>query len=195
MYASRFRGYLSGIASLNVTGDVTMGTGSKLLLDLGTQAAPSLAFVGRTNTGMWSQAAGAWALGAGGEQVMAATAGLVQANKDLYTQRSIFETAISLTGDIVWALTGSVNDGAPTGLSTSSRIRITATIALSITGLTGGSDGVEFRVYNTSVNIVTLTAEDTLSAAANRFATAKAIPAGGMAIISYDATASRYRVI
>jgi hypothetical protein len=78
-----------------------------------------------------------------------------------------------------------------------SSLRISApTAAFNIGGLTGGTDGLECELINTTAHQMTLNNEDASSTAGNRIVT----DTGGNlnckhAVLRYDATASRWRVI
>lgn len=104
----------------------------------------------------------------------------------------------SFTGDItVDTITTSQNDYDPTGLSGATVIRLRASGAVNITGLAGGADGRVLILVNTGTQTITLKDESVSSTASNRFALTGdvAIAADGFAIILYDATSSRWRVI
>jgi len=79
----------------------------------------------------------------------------------------------------------------------SSSLRVTGpTVAFNIGGLTGGTDGMLCELVNTTAHQMTLNNEDASSTAGNRITT----DTGGNlnckhAVLRYDATASRWRVI
>lgn len=77
---------------------------------------------------------------------------------------------IAFTGDI-WpaALVSNTNDWSPTGLATASRVRFSTAGAFNITGLFAQPDGTRVVLENTGSSAAVLTANDTASAAANRF--------------------------
>lgn len=91
------------------------------------------------------------------------------------------------------------NDYAPTGFSTASVVRLTASGAYSITGLAGGSNGRAIVVVNVGSNTITLSHENASSTAANRFACPSSanfsLLAGSCVIVVYDTTSARWRVI
>lgn len=115
---------------------------------------------------------------------------------------SISVTAIpgelAYTGVISPAALGSnTNDWAPTGVATATVIRASASTSINLTGiLAAAADGTLKVVHNvgTSFNI-TLTNQDTASAAANRFIFARAIvlrPSDAVTLM-YDLTSARWR--
>lgn len=104
-----------------------------------------------------------------------------------------FNNVISAT------LSASVNDWAPTGLSTANVIRITtATANWNITGLTGGASGRWLILWNVGPTFAfQLMDESGSSTAANRFALFgnTNVYADEAVIIQYDSTSSRWRPI
>lgn len=102
----------------------------------------------------------------------------------------------ALSGDISPAqITSNQNNYNPTGLSGAAILRINSDAARDITGLSGGSDGREIRVYNVGSFNITLKDESSSSTAANRFALQADIviaPDVGV-ILQYDSTSSRWR--
>ena len=112
--------------------------------------------------------------------------------------------ANAFSGDITPStLAASQNDYNPTGLSTATVLRLTsAALGSTITGLAGGVDGRIVVLYNlatAATDVITLSHEDVLSSAANRFDLATAanrtISERGTAILIYDGTASRWRCL
>lgn len=105
---------------------------------------------------------------------------------------------IAYTGAITpSALAANTNDWSPTGLTTCSRIRMSANSAINITGLLATSDGDRKTLENVGSNTVTLTASDASSAAANRFQFPRPIilrPSQSIDL-EYDGTASRWRAL
>lgn len=80
--------------------------------------------------------------------------------------------------------------------------RIAASTPVNITGLlpTGGNnDGRRLMLVNVGANTITLTNEDVASTAANRIITGTglslALVADGVAILAYDTTTARWRVV
>lgn len=105
----------------------------------------------------------------------------------------------ALSGDISpTAIAANQNNYAPTGLATAAVLRLTASGAgFNITGLTGGSDGRVFVIYNIGSNRINLTANDANSTAANRFGFKYDFvlqPSGGC-VVMYDATSSLWRLV
>ena len=107
--------------------------------------------------------------------------------------------SFALTGVLTPAtIATSQNDYNPTGLAVSSSMRLSASAAVNLTGLTGGAGGRLLTLYNVGTTFaITLAAEDVLSTAANRFAFASSVPLapGDGAIVQYDSTTSRWRVV
>lgn len=95
------------------------------------------------------------------------------------------------------ALAADANDYAPTGLSGATILKLSGTAARNITGLTGGAEGVTKRIENVGSYALTFKAESASSTAANRFALTGdlIVPANGMIEITYDSTASRWRLL
>jgi hypothetical protein len=106
----------------------------------------------------------------------------------------------ALTADITpTAISASVNDYNPTGLSTADIIRVEATDEnYSITGLQGGADGRIVIFHNIGTDFsITFPKESASSSAVNRFDftfNIKLQPKHSLAI-QYDATASRWRAV
>jgi len=97
---------------------------------------------------------------------------------------------------------GNTNDYNPTGLATTSRFRLTpdAGGTSTLTGITAQPDGDIRVLQNLSTTAsLTLSPEDTNSAAANRFTlpsgAAFVIAPGGSCAVIYDGTASRWTVL
>ena len=108
-----------------------------------------------------------------------------------------FGMAFSLTGDITPASLGaSANDYNPTGLATASTIRQASSVTVNITGLAGGADGRLILLHNIGAFAITLTDEDALSLAANRFALSApfTLEADESTLLQYDATVLRWRL-
>jgi hypothetical protein len=108
------------------------------------------------------------------------------------------DTTFALTGDISpAALAADTNDWAPTSLSSSSVIRVSASSAIKLTGLSGGADGRVLVLHNVGSNTITLTANDTASAAANRFDLSRAhlLQSKQSLALQYDSTSSLWRLL
>jgi hypothetical protein len=98
------------------------------------------------------------------------------------------------------ALTGTVNDYAPSGFSTCAVLRVAAdgTDVRTITGLAGGAAGRTVILANVGAAAIELTTEAAASSAANRFAGAAestiSIGRDRHVTLWYDGTSSRWRV-
>lgn len=104
--------------------------------------------------------------------------------------------SLALTGDISPASLGADQDDYnPAGGSTAAVWRLTASMAVNITGIAGGTDGRLLVVYNIGVNAITLKDENAGSSAANRLALNSdvVLAQDQCAILQYDATSSRWR--
>lgn len=92
------------------------------------------------------------------------------------------------------------NNYNPTSFSTCNVVRQSLTTGCALTGLAARSAGQRVRIYNisTSANTLTLNHEDGASTADNRFICPNlanfALRAGGMALVWYDGTSTRWRV-
>jgi hypothetical protein len=105
----------------------------------------------------------------------------------------------ALSGDISpTALAGNTNDWNPTSLSTASTIRMDASAAYDLTGLQGGADGRIIVLHNISAYTITMK-HDVTSTAAYRFYCPNNVDLPlqqkASAILRYDSTSSRWRVI
>lgn len=107
--------------------------------------------------------------------------------------------SFALLGDISPSISAAQNDWSPTGLSTASRIYVTATGAgRSITGLSGGAAGRVITLVNAGSLFITLENEDAGSSAANRFSlgsTDISLWTGDSVVLVYDENASRWRCV
>ena len=106
--------------------------------------------------------------------------------------------SIAFTGSITPSqITSDQNNYNPTGLSTASTLRISTDATRNITGLQGGSNGRALLLHNIGSNSLVLPNESGSSDAANRFDVGSDITIGskGLAILQYDSTSSRWRVI
>lgn len=107
---------------------------------------------------------------------------------------------LSLTGSITPAAFGATqNDWAPASISTATRVKMSATIASHLTGISAGqTDGRVLFLYNNGGFTITLDHDSASSAAANRFyynsATNASLPNFATAILVYDGTLSRWLV-
>jgi hypothetical protein len=112
----------------------------------------------------------------------------------------------SLTGAFALAsaispstISGSNDNYAPTGYATTQEIRQDLTAAATITGLAGGAAGRLVIVRNLNATYTLTLAHDVTSTAANRFylpaSTDLALPPGTCALLKYDDTSSRWRLV
>ncbi len=113
------------------------------------------------------------------------------ANKAAAVQ-NLFAADISPT-----QITADQNDYNPTSLSTATVLRLSTDALRVLTGLQGGGDGRALIVHNVGTNDLGLANESASSSAANRFVAPHdvRIPPNGSALIWYDATSSRWRVV
>ncbi len=123
------------------------------------------------------------------------------ADDDALRLLAVNETAASvvLGGTISpGSLSASQNDWNPTGWAGASIIRVTSSVAVDLTGLAGGRAGRVAIVQNIGANVETLKNESSSSTAANRFALGGsdlALAGGASALLIYDGTSSRWRLI
>lgn len=108
---------------------------------------------------------------------------------------------VALTGDITPAqITSDQTDYAPTDHATATVFRISSDAYRTINSLAGGADGREVELHNIGASTIALLEDDgATGTAANRFKTSAGfgaeIFAGASAILRYDVTASRWRVL
>jgi hypothetical protein len=96
--------------------------------------------------------------------------GIAQLGSPVFTGTVNISQALRLGGNISPApLAANQNDYNPTGLSTATILRLTASAPVSITGLAAQADGVIKIFENGGANPITLVANSASSAAANRF--------------------------
>lgn len=93
------------------------------------------------------------------------------------------------------ALNANTNDWDPTGLSAATRVRASASVAVNLTGLKAASDGQWLVLENVGAYNITLTANDSASASANRFLFPKplGLRPGDSVLLEYDGTAGGWR--
>ncbi|MCK5563705.1 MAG: hypothetical protein KAJ07_00525 [Planctomycetes bacterium] len=106
--------------------------------------------------------------------------------------------ALQLSGDISPSqITANQDDYNPTGLSTSSTLRLSTDASRDITGLAGGADGRILLIHNIGSNDIVLKDEDASSTAGNRFALNADVTvlADNLVILQYDSTSARWRVV
>jgi len=204
---SLITGALQVTAGLDVSGGGTASDGFRSST-FGTAGAPAYTYVGRTNDGLYSHAASDVRLTAGGVFALAAQAsGAALANGTMsaavFSGQASFShlTAsgkLTFSGDVTpAALTGNTDNYDP-GLGGAFVARISATVPVDITGMTGGGDGVWRRFYNVGAQTITLRHENASSTASNRFTTTVigdiALVAGAGADFMFDSSSSRWRV-
>lgn len=132
---------------------------------------------------------------AAGASVTIAKLTTVRTTVDQLVQRGPFaDFAVKITPA---ALAADANDYNPAGLSAASRVRLSSSAAVAITGLAGGTDGRVVVLSNVGANTITLKSANAGSTAANRFQfTADvALAADAAIMLVYDATASRWRAL
>lgn len=103
----------------------------------------------------------------------------------------------TLSGTITpTTLAANTDNWAPTGLSGASVIRVSTDTSRNLTGITGGADGRVLILQNVGSNPLVLI-DDATSTAANRFQLSANVTVGAnqVAIVQYDATDSRWRMI
>lgn len=96
-------------------------------------------------------------------------------------------------------ITADTHNYAPYNHATTDTFRLTTDASRTLTGLAGGVDGRRVLLVNGGSFTLTLAHQSTSSAAANRFAcpgsATLTLGAGDAALLSYDGTASRWRVV
>ena len=105
--------------------------------------------------------------------------------------------AFSYTGIISpTTLVANQNDYAPTGLATASVIRLSASTAVTITGLAGGATGRILKISNVGTFNITLSNQNVLSNTANRFLMLqdKILTPNESCQLLYDLTSGFWRV-
>ena len=117
-------------------------------------------------------------------------------------------TNMSLSGDLYatgnfatpsgadYTTTGSQNN---VNLGSGSLFRYTGSSSATFTGVTGGTDGRQIHIMNTSSSNLTVTNQDTNSIAANRIVTPNSgniiIPPLATSVMQYDSVAARWRLL
>lgn len=106
------------------------------------------------------------------------------------------ETTFTLPADVTATLSSNTNNWTPTGLSTTTTIRINCTANSDLTGITGGADGRILILHNVGTANVRLR-NDVTSTTTNRFLMAGDIELApnDSAVFRYDSTSSRWRLI
>ena len=124
---------------------------------------------------------------------MAAT---IHLNPQNFTAKVDVQADFALSGDISPAqITADQNDYAPTGLASSTALRLNSDASRTITGITGGADGRVLIIHNVGSFNIVLSNQNGASTAANRFDCIRdeTIGPGGLIILHYDSTSSRWR--
>ena len=106
--------------------------------------------------------------------------------------------ALALAGDVTPSqITADQNNYAPTGAGAATTLRLSSDASRSITGMTGGQDGLVRILINVGAYAITLKDESASSTAANRFALDAdvTLQAEQTAVLRYDATDSRWRIL
>jgi hypothetical protein len=110
----------------------------------------------------------------------------------------IIDQVLRLGGDITpTELSADADDYNPTGYATASVLRLSSDASRTVTGLVGGVDGRVVVVQNVGSNDIVLADADIGSTEGNRFALDGDLTLGADtgAILLYDATASRWRLL
>ena len=116
---------------------------------------------------------------------------------------------VVVSGELTWSgvlspaqITANQNNYAPTSIEASTELRVDSDAARSITGINAGTsqvDGRKLLIVNDGSFGITLNHENASSTAANRFDLANntdiTIEGGGSVLLTYDGTASRWRVV
>jgi len=108
------------------------------------------------------------------------------------------EESLAITGVISPAqITTNVDNYAPAGLATAADLRLSTDATRDITGIAGGADGRLLMITNVGADNIVLKDENAASLAANRFALTADVtmPPDAKVVLSYDNTASRWRVV
>lgn len=104
---------------------------------------------------------------------------------------------LAFTGKLTpTVLAASTNDYAPTGIATNAVIELSASTPVNLTGLLATTDGDIKFLDNIGTNNITLTAQDTASAAANRFSLPRplVLRPGQSAVVKYDGANTIWRL-
>jgi hypothetical protein len=94
-------------------------------------------------------------------------------------------------------ITANQNNYAPTGLPTSTVLRLSTSAALSLTGLQAGGSGRTLYLHNIGANDLVLVNDSASSTAANRFALGSdlTITTNRVAVLQYDLLSARWRAV
>jgi hypothetical protein len=119
-------------------------------------------------------------------------------NIDQTTGNLSLPRGLALTGVVSPPqLTANQNDYNPTGIATASVLQLSSDASRTVTGLAGGAEGRVVSLINIGGQPIVLPDESTSSSAANRFTLGASltIPAKQAAMLRYDGTAARWRLI
>lgn len=195
-------GYISITGSTTITGfSNTCAAGTIKALSFVTTPqvtynATSLILPGATTiTAQAGDSAIALYLGGGNWKIIAWS----RADGTAISASSVFTGAVFFNSPITVTLGTSTNDWNPSGLATGNVIRLTASSAINLTGLTApATDGKIIVIDNVgATNNFIVTSQDASSSAANRFAFDRPITVrpGRSITVKYDVTSARWRLI
>ncbi len=111
---------------------------------------------------------------------------------------SVLPQTFALSGIITPSIfTANQNDFNPSGLSTSTVLRLSTDQSRDLTGLAGGSEGRMIIIHNVGSNALVIKDSDAASTAANRFALSSDVTLAPdqSALLQYDNTTLRWRMI
>ncbi|MEI7480016.1 MAG: hypothetical protein WCJ59_00095, partial [bacterium] len=171
---------------VSITGGHSFTTGSGLIIDNSNALSLSA-----TNTVIDMTGAGTLSLNTTTNRPITTGNGLFTMNGGLSVSQNF-----STPKGIDYSTTGTQND---VDLGTGSLIRYTGNGDAIITGLTGGVDGRQIHLMNSSAYSLTINNQDSGSVAANRFinptGSSIIVKPNTTAMIQYDAGASRWRIL
>lgn len=181
------------LPATTVAGQLTVNEnvlGARFLAEDDTVGAPGFSYQNDGDSGMARQGANIIAIvSAGGANFQASQFSSAE------FKAMVLSAGFQATAETTPAILGaSQNDWA--GYSTGSiPTRVSASLAINITGLNAGNDGSIISLQNIGTFNITLTNEDAASAAANRFALgANLVLTPELAVLlRYDAVSSRWR--
>jgi hypothetical protein len=155
------------VASITASSGITL-TGGQILLPNGSLATPAVGFTADTDAGIYYDGTYPKLVKDGG-YALAWLAGATTFNGSTSAGGGTSSSTQFLVGDTTpTALAANTDNWAPTSFSVASRIYASASSAVNLTGLAGGSEGRVIMLWNTSANNITLK-HDVTSTAANRF--------------------------
>jgi hypothetical protein len=191
----------------------------------GAVGAPAFSFSGDTDTGFYREAANQFGVTIGGTLRFTWAAGNTVVRSGVFSiqdgsvgapglgfdndgDTGFYRIGSNVTGVAGMLGYGSVSTPAqitadqnnynPTGLGSSSILRISSDATRTITGLVNLDGGAVVHLLNVGSNQISLANESASSSAANRFAltgSGFSITAGGSVMLFYDAVSSRWRVL